>query len=114
VPHQKIDTAMDFQPKKSSIQDGEVIGFTKPGLLIASMDTVIIDRGQTNGVTRGDVFALSRDGRRINDPQDQTKLQLPEESVGLAMVYKTFDQVSYALVMESYRGIQIGDHLRQP
>jgi hypothetical protein len=91
-----------------------VIGFTKPGLLIASMDTVTIDRGQANGVTRGDVFALSRDGRRINDPQDQTKLQLPEESVGLALLYKTFDQVSYALVMESYRGIQIGDHLRQP
>ncbi len=114
VPHQKIDTAMDFQPKKSSVKDGEVIGFTKPGLLIASMDTVIIDRGQANGVTRGDVFALSRDGRRINDPQDQAKLLLPEESVGLAMVYKTFDQVSYALVMESHRGIQIGDHLRQP
>jgi hypothetical protein len=75
---------------------------------------VIIDRGQANGVTRGDVFALSRDGRRINDPQDQTKLQLPEESVGLAMVYKSFDQVSYALLMESHRGIQIGDHLRQP
>ena len=108
------DTAMDFHPKKSSVNDGEVIGFTKPGLLIASMDTVIIDRGQANGVTRGDVFALSRDGRQINDPQDQTKLQLPEESVGLAMVYKTFDQVSYALVMESHRGIQIGDHLRQP
>jgi len=36
------------------------------------------------------------------------------DSVGLAMVYKTFDQVSYALVMESHRGIQIGDHLRQP
>lgn len=104
----------DPHPKKSSINDGKVIGFTKPGLLIASMDTVIIDRGQANGVTRGDVFALSRDGRRINDPQDQTKLQLPEESVGLAMVYKTFDQVSYALVMESHRGIQIGDHLRQP
>jgi hypothetical protein len=114
VPHQGIDTAMDFQPKKSSIKDGNVIGFTKPGLLIASMDTVIIDRGQDTGVTRGDVFALSRDGRRINDPKDQTKLQLPEESVGLAMVYKTFGQVSYALVMESYRGIQIGDHLRQP
>jgi len=114
VPHQKIDLAVDFQPKKSSVLDGEVIGFTKPGLLIASMDTVIIDRGQVNGVTRGDVFALARDGRRINDPKDQTKLQLPEESIGLAMVYKTFDQVSYALVMESHRGIQIGDHLRQP
>ena len=36
-------------------------------------------------------------------------MQLPDERVGLAMVFKSFDRMSYALVMETSHEIRQGD-----
>lgn len=41
-------------------------------------------------------------------------VKLPDERAGLAMVFRTFDRVSVALVMESTKPIQLGDGVRNP
>jgi hypothetical protein len=41
-------------------------------------------------------------------------VRLPDERAGLAMVFRTFDRVSVALVMESIKTIQVGDGVRNP
>jgi hypothetical protein len=39
---------------------------------------------------------------------------LPDQRSGIAMVYRTFDQVSYALIMESDRTMSVYDAVRNP
>jgi hypothetical protein len=41
-------------------------------------------------------------------------VRLPDEFVGHVMVFRTFDHVSYALIMDSLRPVRIGDNLAMP
>ena len=46
-------------------------------------------------------------------PKRET-VQLPDEFNGYAMVFKTFDRVSYVLITTAARGVQVGDRLQAP
>jgi hypothetical protein len=41
-------------------------------------------------------------------------VQLPDERIGLVMVFKAFDRMSYALVMEASHEIRQGDLAKNP
>jgi hypothetical protein len=42
------------------------------------------------------------------------KVTLPDEFVGHVMVFRTFDRVSYGLVMDGLRPVKINTKLRMP
>jgi hypothetical protein len=64
----------------------------------------------------GTVLELVRRGVRIVDKTGETKeeVQLPDEHNGYAMVFRTFDRVSYVLILEARRGVEVGDSLTSP
>lgn len=77
---------------------------------------VSINRGSTQGLEVGHVVALYRnrvsegyddDGRRVSTP-------IPEERYALAFVFRIFEKVAYALVMESSKSVIVGDAVRNP
>jgi hypothetical protein len=41
-------------------------------------------------------------------------VQLPEEYIGHVMVFRTFDRVSYGLIMDGIRPVHRGDKLYDP
>lgn len=77
---------------------------------------VAINRGQRDGMTNGLVLQLLRAGQRLKDPTDEARtiIQLPDEKNGVAMVFRTFDRVSYALILEVRNTVRVGDHLVNP
>ena len=42
------------------------------------------------------------------------KVKMPDDYLGHAMVFRTFEKVSYALVMDGIRPIRVGDKLKSP
>ena len=77
---------------------------------------VAINKGSQDGMAPGMVLALMTTGQTLvdkTDPQRAT-VQLPNEENGLAMVFRSFDRVSYALIMDIQRGVQVGDLLATP
>lgn len=77
---------------------------------------VAINKGTQDGMAPGMVLALMTTGQTLvdkTDPQRAT-VQLPNEENGLAMVFRSFDRVSYALIMDIQRGVQVGDLLATP
>jgi len=77
---------------------------------------VVINKGSQDGMAPGMVLALMTTGQTLvdkTDPQRAT-VQLPNEENGLAMVFRSFDRVSYALIMDIQRGVQVGDLLATP
>ena len=77
---------------------------------------VAINKGTQDGMAPGMVLALMTTGQTLvdkTDPQRAT-VQLPSEENGLAMVFRSFDRVSYALIMDIQRGVQVGDLLATP
>lgn len=78
---------------------------------------VALNKGAADGLASGHVLAILQAGRRITDRDAQGKpqqLALPEERNGLLMVFRTFEHVAYALVMETREGVKVGDRLVTP
>ena len=84
-------------------------------------DSIIsINRGRRHGLEPGNVLAIYRNVV-VYDQQDYLRsrdrsppIQLPPERYGLAFIFRTFNSVSYALVMESSRPVQGGDIVQNP
>ena len=73
---------------------------------------VVVNMGNREGVRVGDVMAIEHRGGRIKDrfsgkPHDY--VDIPNTRIGVLMVFRTFDKVSYGLIMESTRPIHLHD-----
>lgn len=77
---------------------------------------VAINRGTQDGMEAGHVLAILKDGQRVMDKTDPTRplMKLPNERNGLLMVFRTFDRVSYALILEITDSVRVGDRLVNP
>jgi len=89
-------------------------------------DVIAISGGSREGIDNGTVFSIWRRGSStvdtIKDGLDkdesltlfESKVRLPDEFAGHAMVFRTFNNVSYALVMSSVKPTMIGYELKHP
>ncbi len=81
---------------------------------------VALNKGTKDGIENGHVLALYRAGASAVDPASTLSrdtaptIKLPDERYGLVLIFRTFDSVSYALVMESSRPVAPADLLRTP
>jgi hypothetical protein len=99
-----------------------VIGIADAGLSGGPKSVIALSVGSADGVKNGTVFSTWRPGQAVPDDvmnanrigASVDKVQLPDEFNGRVMVFRTFDRVSYALVMEGIRHTQVGDTLKAP
>lgn len=78
---------------------------------------VTVSRGRNDGIERGHVLAIWRAGATVTnrfEVDNPESARLPDERYGLLFIFRVFDRVSYALVMESSRPIQPGDVVQTP
>jgi nucleoid-associated protein YgaU len=77
---------------------------------------VSLSRGKNDGLEVGHVLALFRKRVSINIDENgiRSTTPVPEERYGLAFVFRVFDSVAYALVVDSSKSIIIGDSARNP
>jgi hypothetical protein len=73
---------------------------------------ITINKGQRDGIENGHVLALYKESE-LSKHKGQT-YTLPALRYGLVFVFRTFDKVSYALVMEVQRSVQLLDTLETP
>lgn len=114
-------------PPSSVPTSFEVLAFTDALSAVGPKQVVALSRGAADGIENGHVFTIYHPGDRITDkyryPDDgarqffnpkDSKVTLPEEYVGHVMIFRTFDRVSYGLVMDGLRPVQLNDVLRAP
>ena len=79
---------------------------------------ITLNRGRSDGVEIGHVFALYRPGPEITDTSsknaDQRTFKLPDERYGLAFVFRVFDRISYAVIMRVTRPVSPLDVIQTP
>lgn len=77
---------------------------------------VAIAGGKKNGMELGHVLNISRTGMVVTDRFNGKKrdITLPDERIGALYVFRTFEKVSYALVMEASIPIEVGDSVSTP
>lgn len=107
-----------FVPRApASRVDGRIVSVYGSAVVNAAQNqVVVINRGRRDGMEAGLVLAILKDGARMVDKSDESRplLKLPDERNGLMMVFRTFDQLSYALILEITDGVRVGDRLTNP
>ena len=96
---------------------GRILSVYGSAVVNASQNQVVaINRGSRDGIESGDVLAILKDGAVTVDKTDDGRptMKLPNERNGLLMVFKTFDRVSYALILDITDGVRVGDRLVSP
>ncbi len=80
----------------------------------ARHSVVTIDRGATHGTKVGQVFSVYQQGEVVQDPKTKEAIKLPSQRIGNVMVFRTFDQLSYAYVLDSELPIKVGAGIQPP
>jgi len=83
------------------------------GVSQAGQNTVItLNKGERDGLQSGHVLAMYRKGRIVQHAGKD--LSLPDERYGYLFVFRVFEKVSYALVMQTRLPAQLMDHALTP
>ncbi len=112
IPHAANNIRSDA--RVLSVADG--LKWAGPRFVIA------LSAGSSDGIKNGTTFSLWHDGAMRPDivrnkyplAAKRDSVAMPDDFLGHAMVFRTFDKVSYALVMDGIRPVQVGDLLKSP
>lgn len=111
----RIDATI-FPTEPSADLSGRIIAFLGNESLASQLDTVVINLGLNDNLVIGDVLSIQIPGGRMVDEVERSRmtfrerlramwnrdqLQLPGKEVGTLLVYKTFEQLSYAVIISS-------------
>ena len=128
------ETIVNYAPHAPARDvEGRIIATIADTVEMGRGSIVTIDKGTQDGVDVGTVLAVYRSVAPIPDPRPNTDpevivrffeqttwyrkdkfLEVPEERTGLAFVFRTFDRVAYAILLNTTDPVQIGDLVRKP
>lgn len=108
-----IDSTFYPSPPASDI-NGQILVVEGGLSQVGKFDVVVINRGEREGVTPGNVFSVFKRGKRIRDRITGGWVTLPDERAGLMMIFRVFEKVSFGLILEAERGISVNDRVTTP
>ncbi|HKU13955.1 MAG TPA: LysM peptidoglycan-binding domain-containing protein [Steroidobacteraceae bacterium] len=126
---ESVDVNVDFVPHAPTSDVKARVIAVRNHTVMGQYQVVALNRGQKAGLEPGHVLAISQIGGTVRDNYSKggmratttstsrgwgKSVQLPDERIGLAMVFKAFDRMSYALVMETSHEIRQGDLAANP
>jgi len=97
--------------------EGRIIGLFDAITQVATNQIVVLNRGTADGMQIGTVLGIEQSGGTVTDPyadEPGEEVQLPRDRVGELMIFRTFDRVSYALIMSSTRPVRLHDYVANP
>lgn len=104
-----------FQPRAPlNSLSGHIIAVPGGVRFIGRLQVVAVDLGTQDGLQPGHVLRVDQQGELVNDPRTDELIQLPATEAGQVMVFKTYNRVSYALVMQASNVLTVGDVARTP
>src|SRR5690606_20667736 len=128
VDAQSYDLQFFPHPPQQQLEYGRarVLAVTATVAYGGPRDVVARSVGSQDGVDHGTVVSTWRVGSHVVDRVAQSadfpagaesfegKVRLPDEYAGHVIVFRTYDKVSYGLVMDSTKPTKIGYHLKHP
>jgi len=104
----------NYETRMPSLGNGEgrVVSLVNSITQSGRDQVIVLNLGKNNKIKPGDVLAIESRGGKFIDTRGSRgheEVNMPSTRTGVVMVFKTFDEVSYALVMESTLPIRVND-----
>jgi LysM repeat protein len=120
-----VDVPLDFMPSPPKVNiKGRIMAVSDGVTVIGQYEVVVINRGVRDGLRPGNVLAVYSASDPVYDNSKHgfvhapslfaKKVDLPEERTGTFMVFKTFDRMSFGLIMEATDVIHVADNVQSP
>lgn len=110
LPLEEGEIGLDFVPEALDHKVwGRVIKVPLSYTQAGQFDLVYLNVGSVHGVTTGAVFDVSQVPNQSYDPRQNRNVILPRERVGQVMVVRTFERISFAIVLETKSPLQVAD-----
>jgi hypothetical protein len=118
MPMDNSSFERDFFPKPPSTDvSGKIIALVDSISKSGAFQTIAINLGNRDGVESGNILRIRRNGDVVPDPNEKDPnftVSLPDEKIGMAMVIRSYEKMSYALIMEADMPISIQDYVESP
>lgn len=118
VPKKATGLDQTFIPRPPGVPiEGQIISVIDGVSRIGQYQTVVINKGEQDGLETGNVLAVYQSGIQVRDNFAKKRgelVTLPDQRAGITLVFRTFDRVSYGLVMEAYRDMRVFDKVINP
>jgi hypothetical protein len=111
----ETDFPLHFIPRSPEREVQGRIIHVLDGLRMASAYQIVaINRGTQHGLEPGHVLSIWQAGERVADRVGGGSVRLPDEFAGTLMVFRSFDELSYGLIMQAVNEIHLLDRVRNP
>ncbi len=105
----------DFHPKEPDQPvNGAIISVLHGVSQIGQYNIVVLDRGSNDGLSPGTVLQVDHRGEIVRDHVAGSKVTLPDEAAGLLMVFRSFERVSFGIIMDANQAIHVNDKVHNP
>jgi hypothetical protein len=94
--------------------DGLVLNIEGGMHRAGALDVVAINCGDRDGLQVGHTLAVYRSGALVDDRNASGRIRRPDRQIGLLIVFYVYEKMSFALVMQADRQLDIGDMVRNP
>ncbi|HUL67119.1 MAG TPA: LysM domain-containing protein [Burkholderiaceae bacterium] len=96
--------------------DGRIVSIYEGVNQAGPRNIVTLNRGRLDGLEIGHVLAVLDTGETVRDVTvpGRQYVKLPDEWIGEIFVFRTFDHISYALIMQGAKPVKVGDRFTQP
>jgi nucleoid-associated protein YgaU len=115
LPYNERKVTATFMPSApQETIDGLIIGVEGGVTQVGTMDVVMLNEGEREGIEVGNVLAIYKTGEVVRDQDNNDLIQLPDVRSGLLMVFRTFNKMSYAIVLNANQPLAVMDKVRNP
>jgi len=124
----RIDATI-FPTEPSADMSGQIVAFLGAETLASQLDTVVINLGNEDSLVVGDILSIQKAGTSMTDEVERAKmpfrqrmrtlfsqdrLTIPGNDIGTLLVYKTFDRLSYAVILTSTEPAELFNEVVSP
>ena len=109
----KVDSTFHPSAPEGEVR-GQIISVFSGVTQVGQYDVVVLNRGEREDLEVGNVLAIYKRGAIARDRIANETIRLPSERAGLLMVFRTFEKLSYGLVLVTERPLAVYDEVRNP
>ncbi len=115
LPKEKNDLTNLFPSKPIDDVEAKIISVGENINNVGLNDVVLINRGYNSNLEVGNVLSIKSEDAKVKNPEKEDDiLTLPSQSIGLVILYKVYDNLSYGLIVRTKAPVKNGYLLVNP
>jgi nucleoid-associated protein YgaU len=104
-----IDLSRLEMPLTAAFIEGKIIDIPKGVTQIGVLDAVTLNKGRRDGLGEGQLLRVIKTGATVRDSLTGVPTRLPDEHAGTLLVFRTYQKLSYGLVLNASRPLAVMD-----